>query len=98
MILVDAPGFRPTALDAPMPINPTPIAAPSAARPTCRLPVIAVSFLCGRRSVRGLLVLADQEREDGGEQHEHHRLYESNEQFHEVERNRQQPSEPRDHG
>ena len=35
-----------TALAALMPINPTPIAAPNAARPTCKLPIICVSFLC----------------------------------------------------
>src|ERR1039457_1990223 len=38
-ILVEAPGLRPTASEAFMPMNPTPMAAPSAARPTCRLPV-----------------------------------------------------------
>ena len=31
MIFVEAPGFRPTALDAPWPIKPTPIAAPGSA-------------------------------------------------------------------
>src|SRR5215471_6387100 len=50
MIFVDAPGFRPTAWQAPSPMSPTPIAAPNAARPTCMLPynepVICVSFLC----------------------------------------------------
>src|SRR5438876_12386863 len=40
-ILVEAPGLRPTASEAFMPINPTPRAAPSAARPTCRLPLIS---------------------------------------------------------
>src|ERR1035438_2563425 len=38
-ILVEAPGLRPTASEAFMPMNPTPMAAPSAAKPTCRLPV-----------------------------------------------------------
>src|SRR5512136_1043781 len=38
-IFVAAPGLRPTASEAFMPMKPTPRAAPSAARPTCRLPV-----------------------------------------------------------
>src|ERR1017187_252106 len=37
--LVEEPGLRPTASEAFMPMKPTPMAAPSAARPTCRLPV-----------------------------------------------------------
>ena len=43
-----------------------------------------------------LLVLADQQREDGGQQHEDHRLDQPHQQFHEVERHRQQPAEARD--
>src|SRR6267378_7538714 len=39
-IFVAAPGLRPTASEAFMPMKPTPIAAPSAANPTCRFPVI----------------------------------------------------------
>src|SRR3954465_12982098 len=39
-IAVAAPGLRPTASDALAPINPTPIAAPRAARPMWILPVI----------------------------------------------------------
>ena len=39
-IFVDATGLRPTASEAFAPIKPTPMAAPSAARPTCILPVI----------------------------------------------------------
>src|SRR6478672_9180526 len=94
MIFVEALGLRPTAEQAPRPINPTPIAAPSAARPTCTLPykapVISVSFL-------RFLVLTNQEREDGGQQHEDQRLHQTYQQFHEVEGDRQQPAETRDH-
>src|SRR6266536_3872370 len=39
-IFVEAPGLRPTASEALAPINPTPMAAPSAASPTWTLPVI----------------------------------------------------------
>src|SRR4029077_1023102 len=38
---VEASGFRPTASEAFMPIKPTPMAAPSAARPTVKFPVIS---------------------------------------------------------
>src|SRR6516164_9759568 len=38
-ILVDAPGLRPTAVEAAMPIKPTPMAAPAAASPTWMLPL-----------------------------------------------------------
>src|SRR6188768_944977 len=44
MIFVDAPGFRPTAMDAAVPIRPTLIAAPNAARATWILPVIRLSI------------------------------------------------------
>ena len=114
MIFVEAPGLRPTAVDAPMPIKPTPIAAPSAARPTCKLPVIALSFRrfglanCGRPVrprvrasrmplLRLLVVLTDQQREDGGQQHEDQRLHQTDQQLHEIERDRQQPAEARHH-
>src|SRR5215831_5936812 len=43
-IFVEAPGLRPTASEAFMPIKPTPRAAPSAAKPTCRFPVICSVF------------------------------------------------------
>src|SRR5215510_12760256 len=43
-ILVAAPGLRPTASEAFMPINPTPSAAPSAANPTCRFPLISATI------------------------------------------------------
>ena len=36
-IFVDAPGLRPTASEALTPINPTPTAAPNAAKPTCEV-------------------------------------------------------------
>src|SRR3954470_118923 len=94
MIFVEAFGLRPTADEAPSPINPTPIAAPSAARPTCTLPykpVISVSFL------RFLVVLTDEEREDGGQQHEDQCLHQTDEQLHEVEGNRQQPAQAGHH-
>src|SRR5258707_458620 len=52
-ILVDAPGLRPTASEAFIPINPTPMAAPNAAMPTWRFPLnpavnefIVPAFLC----------------------------------------------------
>src|SRR4051794_36381847 len=95
MILVEAFGLRPTADEAPRPINPTPIAAPSAARPTCTLPykapVISMSFL------GFLVVLTDEEREDRGQQHEHQCLHQTDEQLHEVEGDGQQPAEARHH-
>src|SRR5215467_6796559 len=43
-IFVEAPGLRPTASEAFMPMNPTPSAAPSAARPTCVFPVISANI------------------------------------------------------
>src|SRR5580765_5470403 len=43
-IFVAAPGLRPTASEAFIPIKPTPTAAPSAAKPTCRLPVISANI------------------------------------------------------
>src|SRR5215469_16023316 len=36
--LVEEPGLRPTATEAPMPINPMPISTPAAARPTVIFP------------------------------------------------------------
>ena len=42
-----------------------------------------------------LVVLTDQQREDGGQQHEDHRLDEPDQQLHEIERDRQQPSQAR---
>src|SRR6185436_14307350 len=45
-ILVDASGFRPTASEAFMPMIPTAIAAPIAAKPTCRFPFMTnIPFL-----------------------------------------------------
>src|SRR5688572_392482 len=111
-IFVEAPGLRPTAVEAAMPINPTLIAAPSAANATCTLPVIwvvlslcrvpqariptSIALLSVRGRMSGVLVLTNQEGEDGGQQHEDHRLHETDQQLHEVERHRQQPAPPRD--
>ena len=47
---VAAPGLRPTASDAFMPMMPTARAAPRAARPTCRLPVIVFVLPVMRRA------------------------------------------------
>src|SRR5579864_6155924 len=120
-IFVAAPGLRPTASEAFMPMRPTPKAAPSAAKPTCMFPVnsanigindIYISFLSVARRLPRLntdksakfsrsvmsrlwafLVLANQHGEDGGEQHEDQGLYETNQQFHEVKGDWQQPTE-----
>src|SRR5437899_2459269 len=43
-IFVAAPGLRPTASDAFMPINPTPMAAPSAAKPTWTFPLSSANI------------------------------------------------------
>src|SRR5437868_4127602 len=43
-IFVAAPGLRPTASEAFMPMKPTPRAAPSAARPTCTFPLISANI------------------------------------------------------
>src|SRR6185295_9985398 len=43
-IFVEAPGLRPTASEAFMPMKPTPRAAPRAARPTWMLPAISASM------------------------------------------------------
>src|SRR5712675_2361983 len=42
---VAAPGFRPTADEAPIPMRPTPTAAPRAARPTWMLPLISARMV-----------------------------------------------------
>src|SRR5579863_2320524 len=44
-IFVEATGLRPTASEAAMPIRPTLMAAPRAAKPTCKFPLILFSFL-----------------------------------------------------
>src|ERR1051326_124288 len=113
-IFCDAPGFRTTASEAFMPMKPTPIAAPSAANPTCRLPVISANTgirdiyvylsLLSQRLPRlntvkppkfsmvgsfvPFLVLANQHGENRRQQHEHERLNDSYEQFHEIKRHR----------
>src|SRR5690242_19159406 len=43
-IFVEAPGLRPTASEAFIPMKPTPMAAPSAAKPTCVFPVISANI------------------------------------------------------
>src|SRR5262245_11797553 len=40
--LVDEPGLRPTTSEAFMPIRPTAIAAPKAAKPTCTFPIMGL--------------------------------------------------------
>src|SRR5438046_7785499 len=91
------PGLRPTASDAFPPINPTARAAPSAAIATVMLPTISsapFSSLVCRRLCR-FVMLADQQREDGGQQHEHERLHQTDQQLHEVKRNLHEPAENR---
>src|ERR1041384_702460 len=93
-ILVAAPGLRPTAVDGAVPIKPTPMAAPAAAKPTCRFPFTSsrlhqlpvtmatltycVLSLCTRRTCVWLLMLAHQQREDRRQQHEDQRLHQTN--------------------
>src|SRR6267143_5555410 len=43
-IFFAAPGLRPTASEAFMPLTPTPKAAPSAAKPTCTFPVSSANI------------------------------------------------------
>src|SRR5882762_5961809 len=97
---VEAPGLRPTASAPFIPMKPTPIAAPSAARPTCRLPLISANIgvnivflsLLSQRLPRlntvkppkshnllmcpfvSFFMLANQQRENGCQEHEHERL------------------------
>src|SRR6266436_2470040 len=119
-IFVEAPGLRPTASEAFMPMKPTPTAAPSAANPTCRFPVISANIgisdiylpffafsaapaiehgqtaeILVMRGFVSLFVLTNQHREHRRQKHEDQRLNKSNQQFHEVKWNRQQPSEMR---
>src|SRR5256885_15333688 len=102
--LVEAPGLRPTASAPFIPMKPTPIAAPSAARPTCRLPLISANIgvnivflsLLSQRLPRlntvkppkfhnllmrpfvSFFMLANQQRENGRQEHEHERLNQAN--------------------
>src|SRR5262245_15679667 len=103
--LGDASGLRPTASHAFIPISPTAIAAPSAAKPMCRLPLIVslpfrrrhsiqhsrrlscANSVCSRRRLS--LVLTNQEREDGRQQHEDQRLDQAYKQLQEIKRDRQ---------
>src|SRR5215813_9210273 len=108
--LVDASGLRPTASDALMPIRPTAMAAPRAAKPTCKFPLIVIfpfsatpAFLLSQPPnvissfVRGRcllgLVLANQQREDGRQQHEDQSLDQANEQLQKIKGDWQQPAQ-----
>jgi hypothetical protein len=91
IIFVEALGLRPTASEDIPPITPTPIAAPSAARPTHKFPLICSYPLSGGGTynlapaaenqnlrVPGIFfVLAHQKRKDSCQQHEDHRLNEA---------------------
>src|SRR6266496_2355593 len=109
-ICVEAPGLRPTASEAAMPIKPTATAAPIAAKPTCMFPIISLllpfpaataveyvqaaeksSSVCARRSF--FLMWTHQQSEHRAQQHEHHRLHQAHEHFHEIKRDRQEPPE-----
>src|SRR4249920_3753460 len=99
---VAAPGLRPTASDAFMPMMPTAMAAPNAANAMCRLPVMfsCPSFRGSSRSrpgvdppslissvVRGgsfFVMLANEQREHGGQQHEHQRLDHADQQLQKI--------------
>src|SRR5204863_6845035 len=111
---VDAPGLRPTAAEADMPISPTPMAAPMAAKPTwmfppSRFPIVSAPvpvsnaivdisafpsllfLLPGGRPANSqfrlshccgwFLMLTNQQREYGGQQHENQGLHQTHEQF-----------------
>src|SRR5215469_14605471 len=97
---VEASGFRPTASEAFMPIKPTPSAAPSAARPTVKLPVISLLFLSlqllpfarssrnlsfDRARSRRFFLLTNQQRKHRCQQHEHQRLNQAHQEFQEIE-------------
>src|SRR3974390_1637079 len=57
-IFVPAPGLRPTASDAFIPMNPTPRAAPSAAKPTCMFPLSSANIGINDIYVVSFLALA----------------------------------------
>ncbi len=117
---MDAPGLRPTASEAFMPINPTPTPRPT--RPDhvrfppnprqygfiiSSFPFFAFSpapaiehgkltkslFSSGFCRRRRFLVLTNQQREHGAQQHENQRLHQAHQQFQEIKRNGQQPAE-----
>src|SRR4029077_505764 len=107
---VAEPGFRPTASADFAPIQPTARAAPRAAIPTCRLPVMflsrplsgllarspnAVSVLDSsvRCSRFFLVMLANQQREDGGQQGDHQRLHETDQQLEKVKGDLHEPAD-----
>src|SRR4051812_29525470 len=100
---VEEPGLRPTASDALAPIQPTARAAPRAARPTCRLPImVCARFLCSVLRMRAcrpwLVMLTDEQREHRRQQHEHQRLHQTDQQLQEVERDLHQPTNARNAG
>src|SRR5947207_7004455 len=102
-ICVEAPGLRPTASEADMPI-----------KPTCMFPIMwfllpfpaatAVEYVqaaeksssvCARRSF--FLRRTHQQSEDRAQQHEDQRLHQTHQHFHEIKRNRQVPPEAGDY-
>src|ERR1700742_1140400 len=100
-ILVDASGLRPTASEARMPMMPTAMAAPNAASPTCKFPLMtefpfSLNCSCVRGVVPFRFVPANQQREDVGQQHEDEGLNHADQQLKEIEGNGQQPAEAGD--
>src|SRR5258705_3231617 len=106
---VDASGLRPTASAALIPIMPTAIAAPNAARPTVKFPFISI-VLSERTTIQSrqaaLIIvlfvcrlrlltfgLANQKCEHRSQQHEDQRLDHTNKQLQKIERYRQQPAQ-----
>src|SRR5215470_14258521 len=90
-----------------MPMRPTAMAAPNAARPMCKFPLISScspsswapkTEQVNRSNLKsgaldGFLVLTNQQGEHCSQQHENQCLNYAHKQFHKVKRNRQQPSE-----
>src|SRR4029453_838045 len=108
-ICVEAPGLRPTASEAAMPIKPTATAAPIAAKPTCMLPIISLvlpfpapprlNMFIRRKSLSlfahgfFFLMWTHQQSEHRAQKNEHHPLHQAHEHFHEIKRDRQEPPE-----
>src|SRR5262245_54585263 len=85
-----------------MPMMPTAMAEPSTANAMWMLPVIVLFVLSvavpgGPLRVR-LVVLAHEQREYGGQQHEDQRLHETDHQLQEIERHLDQPADRRNAG
>src|SRR4051794_25579096 len=100
-----APPIRPTPMAEPSAARPTwmlPIMSSCLSLTADRRPVgrDRSSDLSKSFGVHGggcfLLVLTDEEGEDGGEEHEHEGLDDAHEELHEVEGDGEQPAEPRD--